>query len=95
MIADGAEGFLTEARDPAAFADALEKVLGDPLLAERLGSHGRSTAVARFSLEKTSRELKYVLVLHAAIAPPAAACADDPQMPRPGIFAAIRRLAGC
>lgn len=81
MIAEGEDGFLTAPHEPVAFADALEKVLRDPELANRCGQRGRSSAVARFSLENTTRELKHLLVRHAPVIPPAAARTADSQMP--------------
>jgi glycosyltransferase involved in cell wall biosynthesis len=94
MIEDGREGFLTEPHQPAAFADALEKLLRDPALAERCGAQGRASAVAKFSIETTTRELKHLLFLHAAITPPATALADDPQMVRPGTLARLANRFG-
>jgi glycosyltransferase involved in cell wall biosynthesis len=91
MIADDEEGFLTAPRDPVAFAAALEKFLRDAELAERCGRRGRASAVAKFSIENTTRELKHLLAQHAALALPAAALADDPQLPRPNLLARLAR----
>lgn len=91
MITDGEEGFLTAPRDPVAFADALEKLLLDPELAGRCGERGRTSVIAKFSIENTTRELKQLLVRHAAVMPPAAALANDPQLPRPGLLAGLAR----
>ena len=89
MISDGDEGFLTAPRDPAAFAAALEKLLSDPKLAERCGECGRASAITKFSIESTTRDLKHLLVRYAPIAPPAAAAARDLEMPRQSFFAEL------
>ncbi len=91
MIADGEEGFLTAPRDPSSFADALEKILRDRILATRCGERARASAVARFSIARTTRELKHLLARHAAVSPPAAALAADPKIPRTGFFARLAR----
>lgn len=91
MITDGEEGFLTPPRSPSAFADALERLLRDAQLAERCGNKARASAVAKFSLERTTRELKHLLVRRAAVIPPAAAVAADAQIPVPGFFSQLAR----
>jgi glycosyltransferase involved in cell wall biosynthesis len=40
VVADGKSGLVVPSRDPLALADALERVLDDPALAERLGATG-------------------------------------------------------
>ena len=40
-VVDGETGFVVPPSDPPAFADALERVLADPELAQRLGEEGR------------------------------------------------------
>jgi len=81
MITDGVEGFLTEPRHPAAFADALERMLRDTAVAEHLGRQGRESALGKFSVEKTTRALKHLLVQHAPVIPPTAARAADREIP--------------
>lgn len=49
LITDGEEGLLTEPRSPVQLADALEKVLREPALAERLRINGRKKIQACFS----------------------------------------------
>jgi len=78
MITDGAEGYLVQPRDPPEFAAAMEKFLRDPDLARRCGASGRASAVAKFSIENTTRALKHLLVRLAAVAAPPAARAGDP-----------------
>jgi len=46
VVVDGATGLLVPPRDPEALAEALERVLGDPALARRLGHEGRRRALA-------------------------------------------------
>ena len=91
MLTSGREGFLTAPQDPAAFADALEKLLRDSQLAERCGEAGRTSAVAKFSSEKTTRELKHLLAQHARVVLPAAAMEFDPAMPRRSALADLLR----
>lgn len=42
IVADGETGILVSHDDPAALASALERLIGDPELAERMGTAGRS-----------------------------------------------------
>jgi D-inositol-3-phosphate glycosyltransferase len=49
-IADGETGFLTPVGDVDALAAAMEKLLVDPTLCERMGRQGRKVAEKRFSL---------------------------------------------
>ena len=49
VVADGETGLLVPPDDPDALADALVRLLADPLVAERLGAAGRARAVDRFS----------------------------------------------
>jgi colanic acid/amylovoran biosynthesis glycosyltransferase len=89
MITDGGEGFLTEPHDPAAFADALAKLVRDASRAKEMGARGRASSVAKFSIENTTRELKHLLVRHAPVVPPPGAVAADPAMPRRGVLTGI------
>lgn len=50
LIADGVTGFVTPPGDAGAVADALDRVLGDPGLRERLGAAARARAEARFGV---------------------------------------------
>jgi glycosyltransferase involved in cell wall biosynthesis len=48
LVLDGQTGLLVEEHDPGALAGALERVLGDPALAARLGSRGRQHVKEHF-----------------------------------------------
>ncbi len=91
MMTSGHEGFLTEPHDPSGFADALEKLLRDPQHAERCGREARVSAAVRFSIEKTTRELKHLLVRHASITPPAGALTSDPEIPKLDFWTRVMR----
>jgi glycosyltransferase involved in cell wall biosynthesis len=45
VVADGANGLLVPPRDPAALADGLLRLLGDPELRARMGAAARSRAL--------------------------------------------------
>jgi glycosyltransferase involved in cell wall biosynthesis len=53
LVRDGRDGLLVPPMDPAAWATALERVLGDDSLAARLGAAARRTARETFTLERT------------------------------------------
>ena len=50
LIDDGLTGLLCPARDAAALADRLDRLLGDRALAEALGTAGRRSAAAHFTV---------------------------------------------
>jgi glycosyltransferase involved in cell wall biosynthesis len=54
LIHHGDDGWLVPPRDPAAFAAALERLLGDAELRRTLGERARRTARERFSLSRTA-----------------------------------------
>ena len=56
-VTDGDNALLFTPGDPAALADALARVLGDPPLRRRLAARARATFEARFSPEAFSRDL--------------------------------------
>jgi glycosyltransferase involved in cell wall biosynthesis len=60
LIVDGATGLLVERGSAAALAAALSRVLGDPALAERLGTGGRARAGERHSRARMAAELTAV-----------------------------------
>jgi len=55
LVSHDLDGLLVPPREPAAFAAALTRLLGDAALRRRLGEHGRRTARERFSLHSTVR----------------------------------------
>jgi colanic acid/amylovoran biosynthesis glycosyltransferase len=57
MVIENETGFLVQPGDAPAMADAIEKVIDDPLLAQRLGQFGYKRAETLFSIEKNVREL--------------------------------------
>src|SRR5438067_4106654 len=57
MVVQNETGFLVQPADPIALARAIEDVIDDRLLAQRLGEAGRQRAQELFSIEKNAREL--------------------------------------
>lgn len=53
IVMDGHTGLLAPPRDPAALADAIAAVLGDPALATRLGANAAAHVATRFDREAT------------------------------------------
>ncbi|MBA3346897.1 MAG: glycosyltransferase family 4 protein [Gemmatimonadales bacterium] len=53
LITDGVDGLLVPARNPAAWAGAIDVLLSQPVLARRLGDAGRRTSREGFPLEQT------------------------------------------
>jgi glycosyltransferase involved in cell wall biosynthesis len=49
LVVDGETGLVVPPRDPAALRAALEQLLADPKLRQRLGAAGRQRARERFS----------------------------------------------
>lgn len=58
VVANGETGLLVPAADPAALADALAALLGNPPRARALGAAGRRRAVPGYSLEEMIRLLE-------------------------------------
>src|SRR5215510_11092906 len=57
MVVENETGFLVPPEDADALAAAIEKIIGDPSLAQRLGQAGYDRAQRLFSIEKNVREL--------------------------------------
>ena len=57
MVERGKTGFLVAEHQPAALADAIERLLGDISLARELGKNGRARARKLFSIEQSARAL--------------------------------------
>jgi glycosyltransferase involved in cell wall biosynthesis len=57
LITDGHDGLLVGPDDPAAIADALQRLHTDPALAARLAAAGRETVAERFDGDRLARRL--------------------------------------
>jgi colanic acid/amylovoran biosynthesis glycosyltransferase len=62
MVVHDETGFLVQAGDVTALADAIERVIVDLALARRLGQAGHERAARNFSIEKNVRELQRFLL---------------------------------
>lgn len=60
-VLDGVTGLTVPPRDPRALADALERILADPELAERLGSEGRRRLMEDSSWEVVAERVERAL----------------------------------
>ncbi len=61
IVADGETGLLAEPRDPAAFRGALERLLADPALRQRMGAAALAKVAHAHSLERASAQLDGIL----------------------------------
>jgi colanic acid/amylovoran biosynthesis glycosyltransferase len=57
MVVENQTGFLVQPCDAVALADAIEKLISDPAVAQRMGRVGYERAKQLFSVEKNVREL--------------------------------------
>ena len=64
MVIDNETGFLMRPDDPMALADAIEKVINDRSLGQKLGQAGHGRAQKLFSIEKNVRDLCALLNAH-------------------------------
>ncbi|HJW37209.1 MAG TPA: glycosyltransferase family 4 protein [Candidatus Udaeobacter sp.] len=62
MVIENETGFLVQPGDASALADAIEKVIDDRVLAQRLGHAGYQRAQELFSIEKNVRELSALVL---------------------------------
>jgi glycosyltransferase involved in cell wall biosynthesis len=60
-VADGATGLLTD-RDPQRFASAVQELLRDSALRDRLGREGRRRTLEEWSWDRTARQVEASLV---------------------------------
>ncbi len=58
IIIDGQSGYLIEGKDPAAFAGAIERLIEDPDLLERMGRNNHREAAARFAASAVARRFE-------------------------------------
>ena len=58
LVLDGRTGLIVPEHDPAALAEALGRILGDPVLAARLASQARALVVERYSLARNVAALR-------------------------------------
>jgi glycosyltransferase involved in cell wall biosynthesis len=59
-VHDGETGLLVPPRDPGRLAEAMTRVLTDPVLAAAMGATGRTRARDAFSLEAEARQTRAV-----------------------------------
>jgi glycosyltransferase involved in cell wall biosynthesis len=64
IVHEGDNGFLVEARNPTALADALARLIADPELRHRMGQRGRARVLSEFAQE---RIVEQVLALYRGI----------------------------
>ena len=62
MVVENGTGFLVQPRDSVGLANAIERLIDDRLLAQRLGQAGYQRAQELFSIEKNVRELCALLL---------------------------------
>lgn len=60
LVSDGRTGLLAPPRDVAAWAERLQRLLGDEALRERLGQAGRALVRQAFTLERTAQRTEVV-----------------------------------
>ncbi len=60
LVEDGVTGFLVPRSDPEALAEALQRLIDDPELRERMGKAGRQKAMCEFTLDRMLRETEKV-----------------------------------
>src|SRR6266581_731436 len=62
MVVENETGFLVQPGDAAAMADAIQTVISDPALAQKMGRAGYERAQRLFSIERNVRELCVLLL---------------------------------
>jgi glycosyltransferase involved in cell wall biosynthesis len=73
IVDDGVNGYVVPQHDAEALAGALERLLADPALRERLGAAGRDKVERVFNLQRNGAVLREWLTEGAASAVPAVA----------------------
>jgi len=84
-VTDGVKGLLVPPRDPAALADALERLWLDPDLRARLGRAGRERVLREFTLERQLDSLDSIYRSLIAGARPAGAPVPPVPDPSPSL----------
>ncbi|MCQ3936874.1 MAG: hypothetical protein DPW18_07480 [Chloroflexi bacterium] len=56
-VEDGKSGFLVPPESPAELADAILKIINDPILAKEMGSHAKHLSETRFAWEPIARDI--------------------------------------
>lgn len=69
LIEDGVEGLLVAPNDPRALAEAVERLLKDPMLGHTLGLAGRRKVEASFDLSRNTQQLAEWLTGEEALKP--------------------------
>ena len=59
-VRDGETGFLVPPEEPAAFADAICRLLADPAAAQRMGQNGRRAVETYFNWDRVVRDLREI-----------------------------------
>jgi len=59
-VRDGETGFLVPPEEPAAFADAICRLLADPAAANRMGQNGRRAVETYFNWDRVVRDLREI-----------------------------------
>jgi glycosyltransferase involved in cell wall biosynthesis len=59
LVEDGVSGVLVPPGRPAAFADSLERLAGDPELRAQMGEAGRRRVLAEFDVERSAEQLAH------------------------------------
>lgn len=60
LVEDGVTGFLVPPKDPRALAEAIQKLLDDPDLRNKMGRAGQEKALREFTLDRMLRETERV-----------------------------------
>ena len=92
VITSGVDGLLVPPADPAALGDAVNSVLADPSLAERLGEAGYRTVAERFSIDAQVKRIEAVYdeeLARAGVLPRARTPQPVRLLARPGERAAL------
>jgi glycosyltransferase involved in cell wall biosynthesis len=58
IIEHGVSGVLVDPGDPVQLADAIERLLADPVASTALGHAGRARAIERFSIDRVARDVE-------------------------------------